>query len=108
MQSVLRSHFQFAFYLEVVVLTARYLILKEIASSVLYRVDHRFCPPNAAMLRTKHLRCQLTRTEELQPFGHLKICKMLPFDQAVSETVLHLHLNLLRILVSECCSPLEK
>ena len=64
MQTVLRSHFQFAFYLEVVVLTARYLILKEIASSVLYRVDHRFCPPNAAMLRTKHLRCQLTRTEE--------------------------------------------
>ena len=41
---MLRSHFQFAFYLEVVVLTARYLILKEIASSVLYRVDRRFCP----------------------------------------------------------------
>ena len=31
MQTVLRSHFHFAFYLEVVVLTARYLILKEIA-----------------------------------------------------------------------------
>ena len=44
---------------------------KKIKSLVHFYFDHRFCQPNAAMLRTKHLRCQLTRAEELRRFGHL-------------------------------------